>query len=393
MAQQRVLNVGLIGGGGSKAFFGGPHQRAIHQSGTRRVVAGALRSSPQAALEAAENWPYPIRGYPTWQKMLVGERSLPEGERVDYVTIVTPNHQHIQQALGFIVAGIPVFCEKPMTRTVTEASILRNVVLEMAVPFGLAHTYLGHLSLRLARHIVRTGLIGEVRWVDASYLQGWLARPIEQEGQQQASWRTDPEKAGASCCGGDIGTHALMALRYVTGLEVTAVSARLESFVPGRVLDDHFTALVELSNNGKGLVRASQIAIGHNNDHRLEINGTEGTILWSQEESEKLVVMPFGKPEIVYWRGAVSPLDVFLGVLPQELLAESTLPAGHGEAFHDALGRLHGCFERVVRAYHRGEPWVCDGSQFATVEDGLIGMKFIEAAVKSSQKGGRWVRL
>ena len=392
MTSPATLRVGLIGGGGG-AFFVHPHQRAIHADGTRRVVAAALRSDPAAALEAAAAWPYPITGYPSYEAMIAAQAELPAGERLDYVVVVTPNHAHLDPALRAIEAGLPVFCEKPLTLNLAEAERLTAAVGRSGVPLAVAHTYLGHWSTRLSRHIVRSGLLGEVRWVDASYLQGWLAAKAEEAGVQQAEWRTDPRRSGASNCGGDIGTHALMQLRYVTGLEVDRVSARLEVFGPGRSLDDHFTAYCALSNGAKALVRASQICIGHKNDLRLEVNGTEGSLLWRQEEPEAVRILRAGRPDLVYWRGQVEAHDGFLGDLPDELLAGPTLPAGHGEAFHDALARLHRDFEADVRAYQAGQPVTGDGVRYANVEDGRIGLAFIEAAVASSAADGAWTAL
>ena len=284
------LKVGLVGGGGD-AFFVHPHQKAIHLDGTRRVVSAALRCNPEAAISDADNWLYPIKGYRSFDEMIDAQKDLPESERLDYIVIITPNHAHFAPALKAVCAKIPVFCEKPMTLNLDESNQLVAAVKEHKVPFAVAHTYLGHWSSRLSRHIVQSGLIGAVRWVDSAYIQGWLAGKTEDAGVQQAVWRTDPKRTGASNCGGDIGTHALMQLRYVTGLDVVAVSARLEVFVSGRSLDDHFTSYCKLSNGGKALVRASQISIGHKNDLSIEINGSDGTLVWRQEEPEAVKVM------------------------------------------------------------------------------------------------------
>ncbi|MGJ8651261.1 MAG: Gfo/Idh/MocA family protein [Opitutaceae bacterium] len=389
MSSPRTLNVGLIGGGGG-AFFAHPHQKAIHFDGTRRVTAAALRSNPEAAIEDAANWPYPIKGYASFDEMIDAQQDLPAEEQLDYVVVVTPNHAHFAPALKAVEAGIPVFCEKPLTLNLAEAEKLAAAVAKHKVPFAVAHTYLGHWSTRLSRHIVQSGLIGDVRWVDSSYIQGWLAGKAEDEGIQQAEWRADPAKTGASNCGGDIGTHALMQLRYVTGLDVNKLSARLEVIVEGRSLDDHFTTYCELSNGAKALVRASQICIGHKNDLSIEVNGSKGTLVWRQEEPEALKIMLPGQPDRVYWRGEVAANDGFLGDLSDDLMGQPTLPSGHGEAFHDALARLHRDFEVDVRAYKAGESFNCDGSKYANVEDGRIGLAFIEAAVASSANDGAW---
>ena len=388
----RPLNVGLIGGG-KGAFIAHPHQRAIHFDGTRRVVAGALFPDPKIALEEAANWPYPIKGYGSYDEMIKAQASLPEEERLDYVVIVTPNHVHFDPAMKALKANIPVFCEKPLTVTLQEATALVKEVRKRKIPFGVSHTYLGHWTTRFSRFIVRSGLIGDIRWVDSYYLQGWLATKLEDAGVQGASWRTNPKLAGASCCGGDIGTHALMQLRYVTGLDVKKVSAQMEIFVPGRKLDDHLTAYCELSNGAKAMVRASQIYHGHKNDLGIEIVGTKGTLRWRQEDPECVIIHLAGQPDRVYWRGAVAPNDGFLGDVPQELLAESLLPSGHPEGLHDAFARLHRCFEADVRKWKAGHPFSCDGSKYATVEDGWVGMAFIETCLKSNAKNGGWVAM
>ena len=389
---QRPLNVGLIGGGAG-AFIVQPHQKAIHFDGTRRVVAGALHQDAKIAMEEAANWPYPIKGYESYDAMIAAQKDLPEEKRLDYVLIVTPNFVHFDPAMKCIEAGIPVFCEKPLTVTLDESDQLVAAVEQHRIPFGVAHTYLGHWTSRLSRFIVTSGLIGEVRWVDAYYLQGWLASRTEDAGVMQAEWRVDPKRAGGSCCGGDIGTHALMQLRYVTGLDVTELAAHMETFVEGRELDDHFTVYCKLSNGGKALVRASQIAIGHKNDLGIEVNGSKGTLRWVQEEPECLTINLPGKPDLVYWRGEVQADDGFLGDVPEDLMAEPTIPSGHPEAFHDAFARLHRCFEDDVRKYHAGQSFTCDGSKYATVADGRTGIALIEAALKSSENSGSWVRM
>ena len=389
----RPLNVGLVGGG-KGAFIVHPHQRAIHFDGTRRVVAGALCPDAKVAMEEAANWPYPIKGYASYDDMIAANKDLPEDQKLDYILIVTPNFVHFDPAMKAMKAGIAVFCEKPLCLNLTEADELVNTARALNVPFGVAHTYLGHWTSRFARYIVQSGLLGDVRWVDSYYIQGWLATKLEATGQQQATWRVDPKRAGGSGCGGDIGTHALMQLRYVTGLDVTDVSAQMETFVEGRALDDHFTIYCKLSNGGKALVRASQICIGSKNDLGLVVAGTKGTLSWRQETPESITVCLPNQPDRVYWRGAVTGGDGFLPKdLPAELLAEPTIPAGHPEAFHDAFARLHRCFEADVRRWKAGEPFNSDGSKYANVADGWTGIAFIETCVASSKQNGAWTAL
>lgn len=388
---QRPLNIGLIGGGRG-AFIVHPHQRAIHSDGTRRVTAAALHQDPKIALAEAAAWAYPLRGYGSYVEMIDAQKGLPEDQRLDYVLIVTPNFVHLDPALRAIKAGIPVFCEKPLCLDVAEANKIVAAVRKAKLPFGVAHTYIGAWTTRLARYIVRRGLLGDVRWVDSSYLQGWLATKLEATGQQQASWRTDPKLAGGSGCGGDIGTHALMHLRYVTGLEVTAVSAQLERFVEGRPIDDHFTVYCKLGNGGKAMVRASQISFGHQNDLALEVVGTKGALRWRQEDSEQLVLSLAGQPDRVYRRGAVAAGD---GFLPDDaelkaLLQEPVLPAGHPEGFHDSFARLHRFFENDVRLWRDGKPLRHAGRDYATVDDGWMGLAFLQSCLKSAGKNGGW---
>ncbi len=389
----KPLNVGLIGGG-KGAFIIHPHQRAVHFDGTRRVTAAALSSNPKVALEVAASWPYPIKGYGSYDEMFAANASLPSDQKLDYVVITTPNHVHFDPAMKAMKAGVAVFCEKPLCLNLKEATELVKAVRKYKIPFGVAHTYIGHWTSRLSRFIVRSGLLGEVRWVDSYYLQGWLATRLEATGQVQASWRTNPKLAGVSGCGGDIGTHALMQLRYVTGLEVTQLSAQLETFVEGRALDDHFTTYCTLSNGGKALVRASQISIGHKNDLGIEIVGTKGTLRWRQEEPEALTILLPGQPDRVYWRAVVAPGDGFLPKnMPADLMSEPNIPSGHTEGFHDAFARLHRCFEADVRKWKAGRAFNSDGSKYANVEDGWTGIAFLETAVKSSRQKGAWAKM
>lgn len=381
----RTLNVGLIGGGGGKAFIVNPHHRALMMNGSC-IVCAALHQDPEIAMAEARNWPYPIRGYPDYTAMIEGESKF--SGAIDYILIVTPNNVHFDPAMKALGAGFPVFCEKPLTMTVEEAKQLVAVVDLKKIPFGVAHTYLGHWSTLFSRFIITSGLLGKVYRVNADYWQGWLATALEKTGHQQAAWRTDPSQAGASCCGGDIGTHAFMQLRFVTGLEVDSILfAKLTTFVPGRELDDNFTTICELSNGAEARICASQIMIGHKNDLGIEVNCEKGTLVWRQEESEKVTIYLPGQPERVYWRGEVKANDGFLQEVPEWLLNEPTLPSGHAEAFHDAFSRLHRWFGEDVRRNKEGEAPIYAGERYASVLDGLSHMKFIEAAVESSKTG------
>jgi len=392
MSSNQPLKVGMVGGGGG-AFIANPHQKAIHFDGTRKVHSVALHPDAKIAMDEASSWPYPVKGYGSYEEMIAEQAELPEGDRLDYILIVTPNFVHFDPAYKALDAGIPVMCEKPLTVNLEEADKLVAKAKERNIPFAVAHTYVGHWTSWFSRFIVQSGLLGEIRWVDSYYLQGWLAEKLEDTGQMQAAWRTDPKRAGASGAGGDIGIHALEQLRFVTGLDVTEVSAHCECMVPGRPIDDHFTVYGKLSNGGKCLVRASQICHGLKNDLGIVVAGTKGLLKWNQENAESVTICLPGQPDRVYWRGAVSANDGFLGNVPQELLDEPTIPSGHVEGLHDAFARLHREFEKDVRAWKAGEAWNCDGSRYANIEDGRMGLAFIDAAVASSAKDGAWTEL
>ncbi len=377
---KKKLKVGMIGGGGPGSFFGQVHLRAISLDGTREVVAGALRTDPDAAMQAAQDWG--IQGFPDYKTMIQARQ---KGEiDLDYVTIVTPNHAHFAPAKAALEAGIPVMCEKPMTLTVEESAELEQLVRRTNVPFVLAHTYTGHPMMMLAREMIRRGDLGEVRKIEAWYDQGWLATALENEGVQQAAWRTDPKKAGISNCGGDIGTHAFVAATWTTGLKIKRVAARLNAFVPGRELDDDFNVMAEMDNGATAIVTATQIAIGYKNDHGFRVCGTKGSLEWHQEQAEKLLVRRSETDE-VYWLGAG------FSFWPPSVASFLRLPSGHHEDFLEALANLHSSMEREIRR-SAGEN-VADPYPFPDAQTGLDGMRFVAAAVASSQQDSAWITL
>ncbi len=372
------LKVGLIGGGGPGNFFGHVHKRAIALDNSRELVAGALRSDPAASMEAAAA--YDVTGYPSYDALLEDVRT--GKQELDYVTIVTPNHAHYAPAKAFLEAGIPVLCEKPMTMTVAEAEELKAVVDAGKAPFVLAHTYTGHPMMMFAKELVREGRVGEVRKVEAWYNQGWLATALEDEGVQQAEWRTDPARTGISNCGGDIGTHAFIAATWVSGHSVKKVSARLNRFVEGRQLDDDFNVIGELDNGGTAIITATQIAIGYKNDNGFRIYGSKGSLEWHQERAESLLVRT-GEVDETYWIGG--------SFLPDSVASYLRVPSGHHEDFFEALANLHGSMERMIRK-GRGEDGP-DAFDHPGVDEGVAGMCFVKAAVDSSNAGGAWTDL
>ena len=374
---QRKLRVGMVGGGGPASFFGGPHRRAILLDNSAELTAGALRSDPEESLASARELFFP-RGYSDWRALIKAEAALPESERIDYLTIVTPNDAHFGPAAAAAAAGIGVLCEKPLTTTLDEARRLHATVAahKHAVRRGLHLHRVPHGHAR--PQLVLDGAIGEVRKIEAWYPQGWLATKLEAEGQKQASWRVDPAKAGASGCGGDIGTHAYEFVRFVAGRNATRVRGRLKTFVPGRALDDDFTVLAELDNGGIATIAASQITIGAQNDNGFRVSGTTGTLEWSITDHTVLKHYAGGQPVRLYRQGAE------YGYFPGSIKPYLRLPSGHPEGFHEALGNLHRTLEWTIRG-HRGDQ-VPTPFEHPGIVDGVAGMAFVEAAVASSSR-------
>lgn len=379
MAEHRKVRVGMVGGGGPANFFGGPHRTAILMDNTAELTAGALRSSAQGSLDSARELFF-TRGYPDYQTMAHQEPGLPDP--IDYVTIVTPNHEHYGPAKAFLEAGIPVLCEKPLTITLEESQDLVRLTKEKGLPFIVAYTYTALPMVMLAREFVRNGDIGEVRKVEAWYPQGWLASRTEDAGVQQAQWRVDPSRSGASGCGGDIGTHAYEFVRFVAGLTAVEVSGRLHTFVKGRALDDDFTVLARLNNGGLATIAASQVTIGAQNDNGFRIIGDKGTLEWSITSHTNLKLFRGGEAVQVYRLGAE------YGYFPASIKPYLRVPSGHPEGFHEALANLHKTIQLHIRRKNGEE--VPEPYKHPDVVDGAAGMAFIEAAVRSSKDDGKW---
>jgi predicted dehydrogenase len=383
MAETRKLRVGMVGGGGPGNFFGGPHRRGILLDNSAELVAGALRSSAQGSLDSAKELFFP-RGYPDYQTMVREESKLGD-QRIDYCTVVTPNDTHYPVAKAFVEAGIPVLCEKPLTLTLDEAVDLAKAVKKAKVPFVVAYSYTAFQMVMLARELVRGGEVGQVRKVEAWYPQGWLATKLEAENQQQASWRVDPSRSGASGCGGDIGTHAYEFVSFVAGCSAKRVQARLKTFVPGRRLDDDFTVFAELDNGGIATIAASQVTIGAQNDNGFRVIGDKGTLEWTITDHTNLRLARAGQPLAIYRLGA--EYDYF----PASIKPYLRLPSGHPEGFHEALANLHRTIEYQIRR-GRGESSP-EAYPLPGIEDGVAGMAFVEAAVRSAKENGAWVEV
>ncbi|MGL4555023.1 MAG: Gfo/Idh/MocA family protein [Gemmataceae bacterium] len=382
----RKLKMGLVGGG-QGAFIGRVHSIAGTLDNRAALVAGALSSNPEKAKASAPDYDIPAaRAYGSYQEMIAGELKLPAGERVDFVSVATPNHTHFEISKAFAEAGFNVICDKPLTFDLAQAEELAKVVAKTGVVFGVTHNYTGYPLVRQARDMVRSGELGEVQAVRAFYIQGWLRTRLETGDQKQAAWRTDPSKSGAAGCFGDIGTHAYNLGRFISGLIPDSISAQLKAFEPGRALDDYGTAMIRFTNGGLGTVTASQISHGRENDLWVEIDGTKGAIEWHQEEPNKMTVRKNGEPHRIYTRAG----GPYLG----ETAGRSTrIPSGHPEAFLEAFANVYtAVFDDIVlRA--GGKPFDGARSLYPNVADGVDGMNFITQSVASSADGGAWKKL
>ena len=372
------LKLGMVGGGRG-AFIGGVHRMAARLDGHWELVAGAFSSNPdRAAASAADLGIAAERSYDSFAAMAKAEAARPDG--IDAVAIVTPNHLHASVAMAFLRAGIPVICDKPLTTTVEDAEALVRLVAETGLPFILTQTYSGYPMVREARALVAAGRIGRVRHVQVEYLQDWLAESVEREGQKQAAWRTDPAQSGVGGCIADIGTHAFNLATFVTGLVPQALLADLTAFGSGRALDDNAAVLLRFEGGAKGMIWASQIAPGTKNGLRIRVAGETGGLLWDQERHDNLEFTPVGKPTRTLQRGG------------DGVLTPARLPAGHPEGYLEAFATLYAEAAGQVREFRNGTKSGRD-IVLPTVSDGLAGMRFITAAVRSSEEGGIWVRL
>jgi len=382
----RKLRMGLVGGG-QGAFIGRVHVTAAILDNRAVLAAGALSSDPARAKASAPDYDIPPeRAYGSYQEMAAAEAKLPPSERIDFVTIATPNHTHFDIAKTFAEAGFNVMCDKPMTFDLKQAEELAKIVEKTGVVFAVTHNYTGYPLVRQAREMVLNGDLGEIQAIRAFYIQGWLRTRLEAENQKQASWRTDPARSGAAGCFGDIGTHAYNLGRYITGLIPEQVSCQLKIFEPGRQLDDYGTAIIRYENGALGTVTASQISHGRENDLWIEIDGTKAALEWHQEEPNKMLVRVNGQPHKLYTRAG----GPYLG----QLAAMSTrLPSGHPEAFLEAFANIYTAAYNDMAVRASGGKVDASRSIYPNVADGVDGMNFITQCVTSSKEGGAWMPL
>lgn len=371
------IRLGMVGGG-ADAFIGAVHRMAARLDGHFDFVAGALSATPERArasgraLGLAED-----RIYDDYETMAAQEAARDDG--IEAVAIVTPNHMHALPALAFLKRGIHVICEKPLAATMDEARAIARAVAQSGAIFVLTHNYTGYPMVRAAREMVAAGALGTVRVVQVEYAQEWLAEAVD---SKQADWRTDPARSGAGAIG-DIGTHAFNLAEFVTGLRVEALAAELSSFVPGRQVDDNAHVMLRLEQGARGQLWASQIAVGNENGLRLRVHGAKGGLEWDQEAPDRLWFTPFGEPKRLLTRGGAGA-----GRAAERL---TRVPAGHPEGYIEGFANIYAEAARAIRA--RGTSVAAPDVQFPTIDDGLRGMAFIAACLRSSSQDAAWVTL
>ncbi len=383
----KKLKMGMVGGG-IGAFIGEVHRKAARMDGGVDVVAGAFDVDPAKSLKQGSNLGLdPRRVYRTWEEMIKGESALPKGERIDFVSVCTPNHTHFPIAKACLEAGFNVMCEKPMTLTVKQALELEALVKKTRLTFGLMHTYTGYPMVKLARDMVKAGDIGKIRKVVVQYPQGWLYKLTGRE-NMQAAWRTDPKRSGRAGCMGDIGTHAANLAEFITGLKIKELLADLTTFVKGRRLDDDGNVLFHMEKGAKGLLTASQIASGKENDLHIWVHGEKKSLAWYQEIPNQLRVLDQAAPEQVWRRG-----NAYVAAKSPSAARCTRTPSGHPEGFFEAFANNYVNFCDTIRARLAKRKPTALELDFPGVVDGVRGMKFIDAVCDSSEKGGVWTQV
>ena len=377
------LRMGLVGGG-EGAFIGAVHRIAAELDGRIELVCGAFSSDPSRSKRFGQelyDLP-PNRSYGTFNEMVTEELRLPTEERMHFVVIAAPNHLHFPVAESSLQAGFHVVSDKPVTFDLGEARTLRALAEEKDLLFGLTHNYTGYPMVKEARELIKTGALGSIRRVIVEYIQGWLAERLETQGNKQAIWRTDPRFSGSSGCMGDIGTHGENLLEYVTGLEIDSLCADLTTFVPGRLLEDDGNVLLRFSNGARGVLLASQIAVGEENGLKLRVYGERASLEWVQTDPNSLVVRWPDRPFEVRRTGGPG--------VSEAATAATRLPAGHPEGFLEAFAVLYRNFAAALEARLAGRDPTSEELDFPTIDDGVRGMAFIDAVVDSSKRGGVW---
>ena len=383
----RKLRMALVGGGAG-SFIGRVHCTAAVLDNRAALVAGALSSNPERAKASAPAYDITEnRAYGSYRELLETEAALPEQERIDFVSVATPNYTHFEIAKAAVEAGFNVICDKPMTFDLAQAEELAAAVDNSDVVFAVSHNYTGYPLVRQAREMILNGELGEIQAIRAFYIQGWLRTRLEEEEQKQAAWRTDPSKSGAAGCFGDIATHAYNLGRYMTGLLPDQISCHLRTFEEGRLLDDYGTAVIQYENGGLGTVTASQISHGRENDLFIEIDGTKGALQWRQENPNEMIVRKNGEPHKIYTRDPNAPFMNGSGA------AACRLPRGHPEAFFEAFANVYRSAYDAMADRALGNSVEKTDTIYPNVHDGVEGMYFIQQCVASSADNGVWLPL
>jgi len=372
-------------GGGRGAFIGGVHRRAAALDGEIELVAGAFSSDPKkSALSGKDFYLKPSRVYASYQEMAQKEKALPENERIDFVTVVVQNYLHFEVAKTFLEAGINVICDKPVTLDLDQARELRKIIKKSKKVFALTHNYTGYPMVKLARQMIRKGELGELIKVVCEYPQGYAITALTGEDKAIANWRADPKIAGISNCMGDIGTHAENLVHYITGLEIDRLCADLSVNIPGRTLDDDGNVLVRFKGGARGIIYASQVSNGDENDLNIRVYGTKRSLEGHQEEPNDLIVKDARSPRQIYRRGN----DYVTGPA-----ADNTrIPFGHPEGFIEAFANVYNAAAVAIRDERAGKFPRKSGYDYPDIRDGIIGMAFIETVVKSSKSKEKWVK-
>jgi predicted dehydrogenase len=375
-------------GGGRGAFIGAVHRIAANIDGQIELTAGAFSSDPEKSkASGADLFLNPSRVYASYDEMVQKEAALPADQRIDFVAIVTPNHVHFPAAKAALEAGFHVLSDKPATFDLAEAKALAAIVKKTGLLYGLTHNYTGYPLVKEARELVHSGKLGKIRKVVVEYPQGWLATRIEASGQKQAAWRTDPKRSGAAGCIGDIGTHAENLAEYITGLKIQELAADLTAFVKGRKLDDDGNVLLRFKGGAKGVLHSSQISVGEENNLNIRVYGELGGIEWHQKEPNTLLVKWQDQPMQVYRTAN--------GYLSAAAKAAGRTPPAHPEGYLEAFANIYKNFAFAIRARNEGRKLAKDdpANDFPKIEDGVRGMAFIEAVVKSSKANAAWTKL
>ena len=372
-----------MGGGGRGAFIGAVHRIAANMDGQIELVCGAFSSDPEKSKASGADFFLPAsRSYSSFEEMMYAEKEMPADQRMDFISIVTPNHVHFPPAKLALENGFHVLSDKPATFDLGEARQLQEIVKKTGLLYGLTHNYTGYPLIKQAREMVHSGALGKIRKVVAEYPQGWLATRLEESGQKQAAWRTDPTRSGAAGCVGDIGTHAENLAEYVTGLKIRELAADLTTFVEGRLLDDDANILLRFDNGAKGVLHCSQISVGEENNLNLRVYGEKGGLEWHQKEPNTLLVKWIDKPMEVYRTGN--------GYLGAASASATRTPPSHPEGYLEAFANIYRNFASHIRARLEGSTPSAFSLDYPKIEDGVRGMAFIEAVVASSKNNAAW---